>query len=215
MNKTIKYSAVAFGMLLAMVIPTAASVVVSSFSVNPSSINSGGSAEIDLTLAVQPDSHLYGSYNASFQSGTVTLNSGNGITQTFSITPGTAPETFALTASYNIAGLYTPLFSFNANYSESGYYYGVTGTYQYQVGTDCYFFSCYPVYQTGYYYGYIPTSGTYNNTGSGSASLSVSDPSLTAAVPEPSTWAMMILGFAGVGLLAYRRRNQSSAFSVA
>lgn len=28
------------------------------------------------------------------------------------------------------------------------------------------------------------------------------------AVPEPSTWAMMILGFAGVGFLAYRRRNQ-------
>jgi hypothetical protein len=29
-----------------------------------------------------------------------------------------------------------------------------------------------------------------------------------AAVPEPSTWAMMILGFAGVGFMAYRRRNQ-------
>jgi hypothetical protein len=28
------------------------------------------------------------------------------------------------------------------------------------------------------------------------------------AVPEPSTWAMMILGFAGVGFLAYRRRGQ-------
>jgi hypothetical protein len=28
-----------------------------------------------------------------------------------------------------------------------------------------------------------------------------------AAVPEPSTWAMMILGFAGIGLMAYRRRN--------
>jgi hypothetical protein len=27
------------------------------------------------------------------------------------------------------------------------------------------------------------------------------------AVPEPSTWAMMILGFAGVGYMAYRRRN--------
>jgi hypothetical protein len=27
-----------------------------------------------------------------------------------------------------------------------------------------------------------------------------------APVPEPSTWAMMILGFAGVGFLAYRRR---------
>ncbi|MBA2402921.1 MAG: PEP-CTERM sorting domain-containing protein, partial [Bradyrhizobium sp.] len=30
-----------------------------------------------------------------------------------------------------------------------------------------------------------------------------------SAVPEPSTWAMMILGFAGVGFMAYRRRNQS------
>jgi hypothetical protein len=28
------------------------------------------------------------------------------------------------------------------------------------------------------------------------------------AVPEASTWAMMILGFAGVGFMAYRRRNQ-------
>jgi PEP-CTERM motif len=28
-----------------------------------------------------------------------------------------------------------------------------------------------------------------------------------AAVPEPSTWAMMILGFFGVGFLAYRRRD--------
>jgi hypothetical protein len=31
-----------------------------------------------------------------------------------------------------------------------------------------------------------------------------------SAVPEPSTWAMMILGFAGVGFLAYRRRNQTA-----
>lgn len=30
-----------------------------------------------------------------------------------------------------------------------------------------------------------------------------------AAVPEPSTWAMMILGFAGVGFLTYRRRNSA------
>jgi hypothetical protein len=28
-----------------------------------------------------------------------------------------------------------------------------------------------------------------------------------SAVPEPSTWAMMILGFFGVGFIAYRRRN--------
>ncbi|MBR0693455.1 PEP-CTERM sorting domain-containing protein [Bradyrhizobium lablabi] len=31
-----------------------------------------------------------------------------------------------------------------------------------------------------------------------------------AAVPEASTWGMMLLGFAGVGFLAYRRRNALS-----
>ena len=31
-------------------------------------------------------------------------------------------------------------------------------------------------------------------------------------VPEPSTWAMMILGFAGMGFVTYRRRNQVAAF---
>jgi hypothetical protein len=30
---------------------------------------------------------------------------------------------------------------------------------------------------------------------------------VTSAVPEPSTWAMMIIGFLGLGLTAYRRNN--------
>jgi hypothetical protein len=29
------------------------------------------------------------------------------------------------------------------------------------------------------------------------------------AVPEPSTWAMMMLGFCGLGMMAYRRQNQT------
>ena len=29
-------------------------------------------------------------------------------------------------------------------------------------------------------------------------------------VPEPSTWAMMILGFAGIGFMAYRRKSKSA-----
>jgi hypothetical protein len=35
-----------------------------------------------------------------------------------------------------------------------------------------------------------------------------------AAVPEPSTWAMMILGFAGVGYMAYRRSRKNSAMAL-
>ena len=36
-----------------------------------------------------------------------------------------------------------------------------------------------------------------------------------ATVPEPSTWAMMILGFAGVGFMAYRRRQNGTALRIA
>jgi hypothetical protein len=35
---------------------------------------------------------------------------------------------------------------------------------------------------------------------------------LASAVPEPSTWAMMILGFFGVGFMAYRKKQNGSAF---
>lgn len=43
----------------------------------------------------------------------------------------------------------------------------------------------------------------------GGVSFEVDDDpgSWTAAVPEPSTWAMMIIGFAGVGFMAHRRRS--------
>jgi hypothetical protein len=34
------------------------------------------------------------------------------------------------------------------------------------------------------------------------------------AVPEPSTWAMMILGFAGIGFMAYRRKQNGTAFRI-
>jgi hypothetical protein len=38
---------------------------------------------------------------------------------------------------------------------------------------------------------------------------------VAAAVPEPSTWAMMILGFAGVGFMAYRRKDKPLDFRLA
>ena len=42
----------------------------------------------------------------------------------------------------------------------------------------------------------------------------VSDVSLTGGVPEPSTWALMGLGFAGLGFAAYRRtKRNGSAFA--
>ena len=36
-----------------------------------------------------------------------------------------------------------------------------------------------------------------------------------SAVPEPSTWAMMLLGFAGIGLMTYRRRKGMAGLATA
>ena len=54
-------------------------------------------------------------------------------------------------------------------------------------------------------------------TGGGASNVLLADISgsknginLTSSVPEPSTWAMMILGFFGVGFMAYRRKSQGA-----
>jgi hypothetical protein len=61
--------------------------------------------------------------------------------------------------------------------------------------------------------GYGSFSYSYENTFLGGGQVVYDLTPLTlrvqvSGVPEPSTWAMMILGFAGVGFMAYRRRNQ-------
>jgi hypothetical protein len=38
---------------------------------------------------------------------------------------------------------------------------------------------------------------------------------LTTAVPEPSTWAMMLIGFVGIGFMTYRRSRKSEALAAA
>jgi hypothetical protein len=53
-------------------------------------------------------------------------------------------------------------------------------------------------------------SGSYGVFVAASDSLSLNPISeqIAAAVPEPSTWAMMILGFAGIGFMAYRQNSK-------
>ena len=55
-----------------------------------------------------------------------------------------------------------------------------------------------------------PSTATQSGAGSRpSESFQILD--MTTAVPEPSTWAMIILGFAGVGVMGYRRRKNAFA----
>jgi PEP-CTERM motif len=66
---------------------------------------------------------------------------------------------------------------------------------------------------------FVEDSFTFTGTGSDTLSISaqtnpgdffvdnISLSTVTSAVPEPSTWAMMILGFFGLGFMAYRRKS--------
>jgi PEP-CTERM motif-containing protein len=52
------------------------------------------------------------------------------------------------------------------------------------------------------------STGTLGTTASNNVNTSFDGTYTISAVPEPSTWAMMILGFAGVGLMRYRREKK-------
>jgi hypothetical protein len=56
----------------------------------------------------------------------------------------------------------------------------------------------------------VPNVG-YAIEATGTFAVSTSDaPNFAAAAPEPSTWAMMLTGFAGLGYLAFRHRQKES-----
>jgi PEP-CTERM motif len=58
-------------------------------------------------------------------------------------------------------------------------------------------------------FGYtLVADGSYNPGGFGF------DLAIGGAVPEPSTWAMMLLGFAGLGYAGYRSSQKTGAVSL-
>jgi hypothetical protein len=61
--------------------------------------------------------------------------------------------------------------------------------------------------------GFQSTTPFTSATFTGSLSFNIAEIEFQVGVPEPSTWLMMILGFAGVGFMAYRRRNLSTALT--
>jgi hypothetical protein len=50
----------------------------------------------------------------------------------------------------------------------------------------------------------------FTETGPSNQQGNILDDVVLTAVPEPSTWAMMILGFLGVGFVAYRRKSAAA-----
>ena len=53
-----------------------------------------------------------------------------------------------------------------------------------------------------------------NNVGIGGCNSPPGGSSRRAPIPEPSTWAMMLLGFAGLGFAGYRRTTRQSPLAI-
>ncbi len=83
-------------------------------------------------------------------------------------------------------------YGFTANY---GALVGEVGSTYFLIGTSLITSGLAGDLKVGYW-------DSYYGDNSGTQTLTIS------AVPESSTWAMMVLGFAGVGFLAYRRKNR-------
>ena len=56
--------------------------------------------------------------------------------------------------------------------------------------------------------GFNPTPGTFTLTTQGNGQIQTTFSASTVAVPEPATWGLMLLGFAGIGVTLRRRRRQ-------
>lgn len=67
----------------------------------------------------------------------------------------------------------------------------------------------------------LPNFGTYkyydfaSTSASGGKNYLLGGVALTPAVPEPATWAMMLLGFGGMGVSLRRRRRSATAMQIA
>lgn len=73
-------------------------------------------------------------------------------------------------------------------------------------------FSTGGVPNSGFFYGFSEQTPIAYFELSGSF-IGITDLTVSSAVPEPSTWAMLLLGFAGLGFAGYRRRP-NGAFTV-
>ncbi|HWY84596.1 MAG TPA: PEP-CTERM sorting domain-containing protein [Roseiarcus sp.] len=59
--------------------------------------------------------------------------------------------------------------------------------------------------------GDLANQGTASDITSFTQALEFTPASFTPSAPEPSTWAMMLLGFAGLGFLGYRQTAKARA----
>jgi hypothetical protein len=202
----------------------ASGAVLPQFSLSPTTIIAGESSELDLTLQVVADS---GYFNAKFVSGSVTLNSGTGLSQSFSIAPNTTTQNFSFSFAYPTAGTFNPSFSFTVLYSEQYQSYQQTGYGSYWVNSGYYysyscglFRTCTGYQDTSHYeyypiYGYVTNTTTQSASGQNFGALLVNEAvAAPLATPVPAALPLFASTLIGGGVIAWRRKRKRQAEAI-
>jgi hypothetical protein len=126
---------------------------------------------------------------------TQNFNIGDTYEYTFTV-PTTAPLYFLWSAPP-----FGDKLTFNFQETSNGFTYG----YRYFSSTSA---GSQVVFGVGNFDVYATLSGENDPSLGFEVSSTIPSTPITPSVPEPSTWAMMILGFAGIGFMAYRRKSK-------
>jgi hypothetical protein len=155
--------------------------------------NSGGSVDLDgyfQTGAISQTLNVTtpGLYTLSFElAGNPDYKINLSDTKTVQVTLGTSSQTFNFVVT-------------NQTDANMGYILETSGPIYLGAGSETLAFQS------------LDTSGVSFNDSFGPVIGAVD---VSSSVPEPSTWAMMILGFLGIGFVAYRRKKSGPALRAA
>lgn len=121
----------------------------------------------------------------------------------------TVVTTFTSDGAYNVSG--------NWGVDNSGSLYLVNAAAQTETLLSTISYG-YPAFQIPTAFSFTVGAGTYElefllNNAEGPFALRVGEVAVSA-VPEPSTWAMMLLGFCGLGFVTYRRGRNAANLSL-
>jgi PEP-CTERM motif len=158
--------------------------------------------------------------------GTVRVLAHSGDFAAFGVTAGTSGEFLALSQTLNLAPRRYELGYFMGN--DSSNVFGVVGTpfgitvngvpLTVAFNPPLEFGNNFPITTTAAEMVEVtsnfssaggPTTIEFDISGSGTARAGISVDDFFVAVPEPSTWTMMLLGFAGLGFAGYRQTRRA------
>jgi hypothetical protein len=202
------------GIALAAALPAAANAAVVTIALQESTVNGGLVTTVGTGSGTATAAGTYGSftYNATGFTNPLVTDLVNGNSINVVTGSGGVLDVF-ITAS----GLTTPTQTFFSSFTENVLPANVTVQ-------ELTFFNSTPLASMSFTNNGVGVQTTSLDSGAGPYSVTEeyiitatgnggnANSTIVVSVPEPSTWAMMILGFIGVGFLAYRRNNRSSSF---